>query len=129
MITILIAEFKQETNTFIAGHTTLENFKARNFLVGSEILSYFHGNRNEIGGFISVLTKRDDVRIIPSIAANALPGPIVQRNVYDFVRATLLKILEMPMPWMEFSCPFTAPWWWKALKTRKDLSWKISAFS
>ncbi|MGI6366272.1 MAG: M81 family metallopeptidase [Bacillota bacterium] len=91
MITILIAEFKQETNTFIAGHTTLENFKARNFLVGSEILSYFHGNRNEIGGFISVLTKRDDVRIIPSIAANALPGPIVQRNVYDFVRATLLE--------------------------------------
>jgi microcystin degradation protein MlrC len=94
MKTILIAEFKQETNTFIAGHTTLEDFMARNLLVGDEILPYFQGNKNEIGAFISVLSKRDDILIIPSVAANALPGPIVKRNVYDYVRALLLEDIQ-----------------------------------
>lgn len=94
MKTVLIAEFKQETNTFIAGHTTVEDFKARNLLVGDEILPYFQGNKNEIGAFISVLSQRDDVKIIPSVAANALPGPTVKRNVYDYVQALLIEDIQ-----------------------------------
>lgn len=94
MKSVLIAEFKQETNTFIAGKTTLDHFKNRNLLTGNDILSYFHNNKNEIGAFITVLSERGDIRIIPSVAANALPGPMVERAVYDYVHALLINDIQ-----------------------------------
>ncbi|HHY36850.1 MAG TPA: M81 family metallopeptidase, partial [Firmicutes bacterium] len=94
MKTVLIAEFKQETNTFVPGKTTMEDFRSRNLLEGEEILTYFQGYKNEMGAFLEVLSSRRDIRIIPSIAANAQPGPMVHRDVYDYVRARLLQDIK-----------------------------------
>lgn len=87
---ILIAEFKQETNSFIPGYASLEDFKVYNLLYGEEILSYFKGNENEIGAFIKVLSQRKDVTIVPSIAANGHAGPTVEQEVFDHVQKRLL---------------------------------------
>ncbi|MEA4845667.1 MAG: M81 family metallopeptidase [Clostridiaceae bacterium] len=87
---VLIAEFKQETNTFIGGNTGLDDFKARNLLHGDEVLAYFKNSKNEIGAFIDTLSPRRDVHILPSVAANAIPGPIVAREVFEYVYEHLM---------------------------------------
>lgn len=91
MKNILIAEFKHETNTYAEGLTGLEAFQARNLLFGEEIISYFKGNKNEIAGFIDVLSGYNDVNIIPSVAANACPSGIVKTQVYTLVRDKIIE--------------------------------------
>lgn len=88
---ILIAEFKQETNSFVPGYSTLEDFKVFNLLYGNDILSYFKEAQNEIGAFIKVLSKRKDITIVPSIAANGHAGPTVAQEVFDHVQKRLLE--------------------------------------
>lgn len=94
MKNVLIAEFKQETNTFIDGVTGLSDFNARNLLHGDGILSYFQNSKNEIGAFIDVLSQHSDIRILPSVAANAVPGPIVAHEVFTYVREHLIHDIK-----------------------------------
>ena len=91
MKNILIAEFKHETNGFTKEPTTMEDYKNRNLVLGDEILDYFGNVRNEIGGFISFLRDKEDVTLLPAIAANATPGGKVNRDVFELVRDTILE--------------------------------------
>ncbi len=86
MFHIMIAEFKLETNSFTKDMTTTKDYRNRNLNFGEEALSAFDGVHNEIGGFISFLKEKEDVEIIPAVAANATPGGKVARDTFELVR-------------------------------------------
>ena len=48
--TILVGEFKHETNSFMPEKSGVEAFMARDYFFGEEIFKVFQGVRNELGG-------------------------------------------------------------------------------
>jgi microcystin degradation protein MlrC len=86
LFNILTAQFRHETNTFSNFPATVESFKSRNLLFGEEMISFFTGVKNEPGAFIDFFRGHDDVRLIPVIAADAMPSGPVTREMYNIVR-------------------------------------------
>lgn len=81
--TILVGEFKHETNTFSPTVTDRDAFQARWELFNEEIPEYFAGSNSPIGGFMDRADARGfDLRF--GIAANAMPGGYVTADVYKF---------------------------------------------
>ena len=94
MKTILIAEFKHETNSFMPDKSDVEAFRARNYLFGDEISEYFgHGVKNEIAAFMNYFADDPSYQLIPVIAFNAQPGGIVTRQVFETAREALLEAI------------------------------------
>ncbi len=91
--TILIAEFKHETNSFALPLTDLAAYRARYLLQGEAVLPFFRGVKSEMGGFIDTL-ERHGARIVPAVAANAMPGGKVTRATFDFVAGEILRALR-----------------------------------
>lgn len=93
MYTLVIAEFKHETNTFSSQLTDMQSFARRRYLIGEAMISALSGTRTETGGFLDVLQKEPDIRIVPAVAADAIPAGRVTQHVFDNVlRETLLTI-------------------------------------
>ena len=92
--TIVISEFKHETNSFMPIKSDLSAFKARNYLFGDEIFPYFRGVKNELGAFIDCYDGDDEYRLIPAVAFNAQPGGIVTREVFDAARNAILETVK-----------------------------------
>jgi microcystin degradation protein MlrC len=86
---ILIGEFKHETNSFSPFPTNMKSFRDRHIFEGNEIIDYFEGTKVEIGGFIDV-AKRENFKLIPTIAANAMPAGKVTLDVYNYVKNSIL---------------------------------------
>lgn len=94
MYNILIAQFRHETNTFSDDPCTLECYENRNLFFGDKMISFFNGVDNEIGAFISYFSKVNDVVLVPSVAADAMPcGPVV-RNVYEKVKDSIIDVIR-----------------------------------
>jgi microcystin degradation protein MlrC len=94
MYNILIAQFRHETNTFNEEACTLQCYKDRNLLFGGDIIPFFSGVKTELGAFIEYFGKVDDVRLIPAVAADAMPCGRVTREVYEIVRDSILDALR-----------------------------------
>ena len=88
---ILIGECKHETNSFAANHTNLSDFNARYYKNAGEMISFFRGVGCEVGGFIDVCEAASAV-IIPSVAANAMPGGKVTREAFNRIRGDLYAV-------------------------------------
>ena len=54
---IAIAEFKQETNTFVPRPTTLADFEAWHLWHGPDVISNSAETNVEVAGFLDVLTR------------------------------------------------------------------------
>jgi microcystin degradation protein MlrC len=81
--TVLVGEFKHETNTFSPAVTDRDAFKARWELFGEEIHDYFAGTASPLGGFIDRAADHGfDLEY--SVAANAMPGGRVTEDAYEF---------------------------------------------
>lgn len=92
---VIVGLFKQETNRYAPGVSGLTQFKARRYFFDEEtIRNYFGGAKSEITGFFDTLDPLDDVQVIPAVAANASPGPIVAQEVFDEVKNALLRAIE-----------------------------------
>lgn len=98
MYDILIAQFRHETNTFSSDPCTVQCYENRNLLFGDRMIPFFSGVDNEIGAFISYFSKIDDVRLIPAVAADAMPCGRVTRDAYEMVRDTLLDKIRSSRP-------------------------------
>lgn len=94
MKTVLIAQLKHETNTYISERVGIEEFKDITFVTGEEIIPYFRGAKTEVGGFLSVLEKEPEIKLLPVVAAEAVPAGIVKDSVWDTVMNELLKALD-----------------------------------
>jgi len=90
---ILIAEFKHETNTFCLERTGKKEFTDRYIKYGQEILSFFQGTKVEMGAFID-LCKKENFEIIPVIAANAWPGGVVTRDMFNLVKNSIIDAIR-----------------------------------
>ena len=82
---ILIGAIGHESNTFTPFLTRLEDFYVR---YGQEILDS-PIRRGALGGIVSTL-RQHDVELVPTVAAGAMPGGVVERRAYEtFKRAVL----------------------------------------
>lgn len=55
--TILVGEFKHETNSFMPEKSGVEAFMARDYFFGEEIFKVFQGVRNESGGILDYFVR------------------------------------------------------------------------
>src|ERR1019366_10321073 len=78
MVRIAIGGIYHETNTFVAGTTSLADFRAYQFAVKAEMLAY-QGTRSEIGGFLDGCEARSWEPTL-SIFAAAVPGGPVDND-------------------------------------------------
>ncbi len=93
MFNIILAQFKHETNTFSSKKTDFNCYLSREYVEGEEILRYYAGTHSEMGGFLDVLAGQDDVRLIPSVAANAIPAGPVTADVWRRIRDMVLETI------------------------------------
>lgn len=94
MKTILVAQFKHETNTFAPGITDRKAFDERNAVFGEAgIRTRFAGAKNETTGLLDFFADKEDIRLLPVLAFDAMPGPRVDQGVFDTVMDHLLEAL------------------------------------
>src|SRR5699024_4258396 len=89
--TILVGEFKHETNSFMPEKSGVEAFMARDYFFGEEIFKVFQGVRNELGVILDYFCPIENCRLVPVMAFNAQPGGIVTREVFQSARDALLE--------------------------------------
>jgi LacI family transcriptional regulator len=86
---IVVGGFAIETNSFVRGETTLEDFRADTFALEDEITGDVAGSTSDFAGAWDVLS--ESVELVPAIVARAQPGPPVAKEVAEFVLACVLK--------------------------------------
>lgn len=89
---VLVGEFKHETNVFCSSRTGIPQFQARSLKMADEIIPFFKGVRVELGGIIAGC-EEEGLEMIPSVAANAMPGGLVTREAMEFVKGEMLKAI------------------------------------
>jgi len=98
MKTILVAQFKHETNTFSPGITDRKAYEARNAVLGEGgIRDRFAGTKNETTGLMDFFRDKEDVKLLPVLAFDAMPGPKVDHLVFEEVKGRLLEALAQPV--------------------------------
>lgn len=90
---VAIAEFKQESNTFVTQCTTLADFGAWHHWRGGEATEGSRNTNVEMAGFIDVLEEAG-VEVVPIIATFAMSGGKVSDKAYDALLAELLDGLR-----------------------------------
>jgi microcystin degradation protein MlrC len=94
---VVIAELKQETNTFVPYPTTLAEFEAWHFYQGNEILATARDTNWEVTGFVDVLSKAG-IEIVPTIATMAMSGGKVEQATFDELLARLIAGIVAALP-------------------------------
>lgn len=90
---VMIGCFQHETNMFNPKLTDLAEFKIRDLLYGDEIIAKRRNTGTEAGGFIDVLSK-NDVEIVPSVCALAMPAGLVIAEAMNTVLNSMLDTLD-----------------------------------
>ncbi len=94
---VVVAELKQETNTFVPYLTTLHEFKAWHLWEGQEILDNASDKNWEVTGFLDVLTEAG-IEPVPAIATMAMSGGKVAQPVFDDLVTRLLHSIDAGRP-------------------------------
>jgi microcystin degradation protein MlrC len=87
---VLVAQFMHETNTFSKLPTTLDDYRKRWLIDGSEMVPRFTGTRNEIGGYIDA-AKTYGWQPIWAAAANATPSGKLTRECWETIRDRIVE--------------------------------------
>ena len=96
--TILLAQFKHETNPFNPSRTTLRDFQNRALNIGEDMIIRNRGNHSEPGAFIDVLEARPDVRMLPVVDGNACPSGLVTADAFEYVASMLENAVRTQKP-------------------------------
>ena len=95
---ILIFQFRHETNVFCPVKGDMDAFKKLRVLYGKESFDKQRGVGTELGAFLEVFEKRDDVELIPTVAFYASPCGKVTPEVYDTVREKIREAIVANAP-------------------------------
>lgn len=87
----------QESNTFIAGATTLAHFERDLLAEGEAVRARFEGAHHEVGGFFAGLAE-EGIDAVPIFAARALPYGIVEAEAFDALLARMEAALDRAGP-------------------------------
>lgn len=79
-----------ESNTFLSTSTEWDDFEKGHLLIGKEIVAEYRTAYHEIGGVVEVLSKQEDVDLIPILYAEATPGG----KISTLASNKLLELLE-----------------------------------
>lgn len=96
-VRVVIAELKQETNTFVPYLTTIDDFRAWHLWEGAEILENAPGNNWEVTGFLDVLEEAG-FEPWPTIATMAMSGGKVERQTFHLLLDRLLARIDAARP-------------------------------
>ncbi len=103
---IFIAEFKQETNTFSPVPTNICDFERGYIIKGEEIKNTLKDTNTEVGGFIQVLEKNQEVEIIYGMAFWAVAaGRLVEKD-FTVLLTNFLDCLKTALPVDGILCAF-----------------------
>ena len=83
---ILVGAIGHESNTFSPFLTRLEDFHPRWGAASLELPS----RRSAFNGIVDTLQGELDVELVPTVAAHAMPGGLVERGAFERLKAALL---------------------------------------
>jgi microcystin degradation protein MlrC len=79
---IAVGGIWHETNTFAAGLTGPDAFRAYQYALGDEVLSRYAGTNTELGGMITA-AKELGFELVPTIYAGAVPSGTIARDALE----------------------------------------------
>lgn len=94
---VAVAEFKQETNTFVDRPTTMADFETWHYWSGSQLIEGSQGTNCEIDGFLNVLMEAG-IEPVPILATFAMSGGKVDDAVYRRLLGELLEGIAEARP-------------------------------
>ncbi|QFK71506.1 M81 family metallopeptidase [Pradoshia sp. D12] len=89
-----IAFFYHESHSFSRTKTTIQDFKNEGYFKGNQIFDVYTNTRTEVGGFIDVLRKLEEVEIVPLLCAAAVPSGPVTYETYEEIETELMGLME-----------------------------------
>jgi len=90
---IAIAEFKQETNTFVPFTTTLKTFEEQYLHRGADMLTAFGKARLEIPGALDAI-REAGAQAVPLLATMAMASGTVERKSFDILMGEIEQRLK-----------------------------------
>ncbi len=94
---IALAEFKQETNTFVPFTTTLKTFEEQYLHRGTEMLTAFGKARLEIPGALDAI-REAGAEAVPLLATMAMASGTVERKSFDMIMGEIEERLKVAGP-------------------------------
>ena len=97
---IAIAEFKQETNTFVPRPTTFDDFVAWHFWTGDQVVTGSRDTNCEVAGFLDVLEAPAAGGVLPAQRARSFSANVKFAHAPPPSGCALLPPppFELPMP-------------------------------
>ena len=92
---VLLAELKTETATFNPQPTRFEDFRIYS---GDDVLTAYRGTRTELAGALDVFDSRDDLQLVPTMAADAVSGGPIAADDMTRIVETLVGSIEAQAP-------------------------------
>ncbi|HMH63950.1 MAG TPA: M81 family metallopeptidase [Rhizomicrobium sp.] len=94
---IAIAEFKQETNSFVPFTTTVQTFEEQYLHRGDAMLTAFGNGRLEIPGALDAIVEAG-ATAVPLLATMAMASGTVERTAFDFFMNEIVERLKAAGP-------------------------------
>jgi microcystin degradation protein MlrC len=94
---IAIAEFKQETNSFVPFTTTLKTFEEQYLHRGDDVLTAFGDARLEIPGALDAIREAGAIPV-PLLATMAMASGTVERKSFDILMNEIVERLQAAGP-------------------------------
>src|SRR6516225_2432527 len=92
-----IVALLQESNTFLAGRTTLTHFEQDLLVEGDAVRERLAGAHHEVGGFFAGLAEAG-ITAVPVFAARALPFGVVAADAFDALLQRMHAALDRAGP-------------------------------
>src|SRR5690625_977916 len=94
---IAIGQIAHETNTFSAVKTTVETFKAAEWLYDVDVIKKNESVKNYLGGMIQQ-GRALDVALLPTFSARCNPSGLVTKKTFEVLRDELIERLHESVP-------------------------------
>ncbi|MGN6533702.1 MAG: M81 family metallopeptidase [Ginsengibacter sp.] len=86
-----------ESNTFVDGLTTINDFKKGRLLKGSKIIQEYKDAHHELGGAIEVFSN-NDVELLTVFYAETTPGALISETTYWELTDEMFRQLDKVLP-------------------------------
>ena len=91
--TVLVAQFIHESNTFASSRTDRTDFRNRGEHQGEAMFAELSDTNTEVAGVLDV-ADRENLTLLPSIAAAAEPGGQVTADAYDYYADSIVSAVR-----------------------------------
>ena len=85
-----VGMLSHETNMFSSVRTELRHFQERSLYYGEKMFEEFRGTKTSVGGAMDAAAE-NNVELIPTVAANAMPSGIVTTEAYCSLKERILS--------------------------------------